>query len=880
MSIPRIPDIKDRNQIRIMLILSVIGVILFLFLAATFPFKDHLFQYLFPKPPSHAAITVPDIIDSNLWGTNGYVRAMVVSTDGMYVGGDFTYIGPNTGNGVPLDKTTGERIPNFTKVNRTVKAVISDGNGGWYIGGSFTKVGSLERDWVAHILADGSADANFNANIQGKFNPDIATSSANYGFIGYSDGISSLALSPDKSTLYIGGEWGLRNNFRVGGQTRYNLAAVDAVSGTLKPWAPQVTDGIDQSPYAIVVSPGGSTVYVGGVFSTSSGSTYRYLVAIDGTTGNLLPWNHPIIGTVVRSLTISSDGNYVYAGGSVCTSTACGGAAKIDTTTGTLAWADPLLKTLLNGNVAYALALSSDDSTLYIGGQYTGIIAVDTATGTAKSFNVSLDDPNQNGGDVRALALSPDNTTLYTGGYFTSVGGTTRYNVAAVEANSGTLLPWNPGASDYIYALAVNSTNTAVFTGGEAGSIGNNQVINRSSLAKFKRDGTPDLTFNPSADPNDVIRKLLLSKDKSTLYIGGEFSRMGIQVRNRLAAVEATSGALIAFNPNVTGANGNVPLKQSSVYDMALSPDGNTLYIGGNFTSVGGQARNNLAAIDLITATPTSFNPNPGPNPGGTNIINGHINNMQLTNDAQTLYVSGGFSHIGGRTQGKLAALYTASDSATLWNPVINNGSVDVIELSPDNSKLYITGSFQTINGQTRSSLASFDLTTDNLTDFNPGMWNAGSPCTGGDMAFSCDGKTLFISGEFVTVNTERRYHLAAIDASSSAVLSWDPDITVGTAVSPISIDCTSTCPSSTLDYAVYIGGCFNTVSDQPIQHLAGYTAAVCATPTPTPTPPPAQGGSQSGGSSSGGGSSSDQAPAQTFTPVVPKQGPKTGGDQ
>ncbi|GIW09481.1 MAG: hypothetical protein KatS3mg061_0538 [Dehalococcoidia bacterium] len=44
------------------------------------------------------------------------------------------------------------------------------------------------------------------------------------------------------------------------------------------------------------------------------------------------------------------------------------------------------------------------------------------------------------------------------------------------------------------------------------------------------------------------------------------------------------------------------------VYALAVS--GSTVYVGGGFTSVGGQTRNRLAALDAATGNVTSWNPN------------------------------------------------------------------------------------------------------------------------------------------------------------------------------------------------------------------------------------------------------------------------------
>ena len=96
------------------------------------------------------------------WVTNGAVEAIVRTTDTIYIGGNFTYVGPNTGSGVPLDNATGQPVATFPKVNGTVNASVSDGIGGWYIGGSFTPVGGEARNRIAPILARGTVDPAWN----------------------------------------------------------------------------------------------------------------------------------------------------------------------------------------------------------------------------------------------------------------------------------------------------------------------------------------------------------------------------------------------------------------------------------------------------------------------------------------------------------------------------------------------------------------------------------------------------------------------------------------------------------------------------------------------------------------------------------------------
>jgi len=56
----------------------------------------------------------------------------------LYIGGEFTYVGPRTGSGVPLNTSDGKPavdIKTMPKVNGTIRCAIPDGSGGWYIGG-------------------------------------------------------------------------------------------------------------------------------------------------------------------------------------------------------------------------------------------------------------------------------------------------------------------------------------------------------------------------------------------------------------------------------------------------------------------------------------------------------------------------------------------------------------------------------------------------------------------------------------------------------------------------------------------------------------------------------------------------------------------------
>jgi hypothetical protein len=78
------------------------------------------------------------------------------------------------------------------------------------------------------------------------------------------------------------------------------------------------------------------------------------------------------------------------------------------------------------------------------------------------------------------------------------------------------------------------------------------------------------------------------------LFIWGEFTQICGVARNRLAAVNVSTGQLTIWNLNA----------DNVVYALALS--GSDLYAGGDFTNIGGQNWNIIAAIHTTDGTATN----------------------------------------------------------------------------------------------------------------------------------------------------------------------------------------------------------------------------------------------------------------------------------
>ena len=124
---------------------------------------------------------------------------------------------------------------------------------------------------------------------------------------------------------------------------------------------------------------------------------------------------------------------------------------------------------------------------------------------------------------------------------------------------------------------------------------------------------------------------------------------------------------------------------------LAASPDGRTLYVGGDFTTVNGEPRSRVAALDVTTgAVLEGFAPT----------VNGPVKAVAAA--AGTLYVGGSFSSVNGTAQARLAAV-SALDGSLVpgFRPSITTGAVQALALAPAQYtlRLVVGGSFTTLNG-------------------------------------------------------------------------------------------------------------------------------------------------------------------------------------
>jgi hypothetical protein len=294
-------------------------------------------------------------------------------------------------------------------------------------------------------------------------------------------------------------------------------------------------------------------------------------------------------------------------------------------------------------------------------------------------------------GPVNAVATS--GSTIYLGGAFTQVGPATGSGVAIDASTGAALLPY-ASIAGVVRSVAPDGSG-GWYIGGTFTAV---QGQPRGGLARLDASGNL-ASWNPNASGGTPTSVSALVVSGSTVYVGGSFSSIGGQARNHIAALDATTGTATGWNPNASSFGPGVTV-------FALAVSGGTVYAGGVFTSIGGQSRNHIAALDAVTGAATGWDPNP----------NGFVVSALAASGA-TVYAAGQFSSMGGQARNFLAALDAATGTATNWNPGANS-IVNALALS--GGTVYVGGGFSNIGGQVRNRIAAIDAATGTATSWDP----------------------------------------------------------------------------------------------------------------------------------------------------------------
>lgn len=259
-------------------------------------------------------------------------------------------------------------------------------------------------------------------------------------------------------------------------------------------------------------------------------------------------------------------------------------------------------------------------------------------------------------------------------------------------------------------------------------------------------------------------------------YIGGQFASIDGTPRANVAAIRTDGTLDPTWNPSTDGI----------VYALAASSDGSKVFLGGTFTTVGGTSHPRIAAVTPDTGALV---------PGWKTTANTNAVRALAADSGDQLYVGGNFGRIGGLAIPRLAAVGQttgAVDTAFVPNP---NGTVRALALRDDGSRLYAGGGFSVIGGGARPGAAELFTASGSATSFAP---------TDGGVVISMD---VAPDGRLFFGTTSNRTW--AYDPADGGA----PEYRVRTGGDVQAILAT--------EGEVYIGGHFNTLPEAKVDRLA-----------------------------------------------------------
>jgi hypothetical protein len=233
------------------------------------------------------------------------------------------------------------------------------------------------------------------------------------------------------------------------------------------------------------------------------------------------------------------------------------------------------------------------------------------------------------------------------------------------------------------------------------------------------------------------------------VYVGGDFSAVGGAARSRVAALSPSSGAAFGWNPYVN----------DQVKTITTSNSGSTVYVGGDFDSAEGAGRRHLAAFNATSGNLSStFKPSVS---NGTGKF-ATVLSMDVSADGNTLYFCGDFALANGSSRRNAAAVSTGVATLRAWKPASTAGIAAELTVSASGNTVFVGG--RATGGYVQAYGPSAGGTP---------VWNVG---TNGDVeALAVSSSILYVGGHFTTVGGGARGHLAALRTSGGSVHPWNP---------------------------------------------------------------------------------------------------------
>jgi uncharacterized delta-60 repeat protein len=771
---------------------------------------------------SPAALALnPLSTDSFNPGADTSVRAFAVQADGkVLMGGNFTHLGAVARDYLGRFNADGTLDAFFDpSPNGAVYALAVQGDGKILAGGDFGWLGSQGHSHIGRLNADGTLDASFNPSASGPLYSSVV--------------VYSLVVQADDKIL-VGGSFTTFN-----GQPRSCLARLNPDGSLDSTFNPEAGIGSSRFIRSLALQPDGK-ILVGGEFGILSGQPRNNIgrLNVDGTLDASFS---PGADAGVECLAVQADGKILASGWFATLGGQARGRIGRLNADGTL---DMSFSADADGSVN-SMALEANGKVL-VGGQF-GSLRGQTRTRLGRlNSDGSLDrtfSPGVSGGVyavVYSLALQPDGKILV-GGDFTTLAGESRSRVGRLSntdapiqslAFDGSSITWRRGGGTpevWSSGLAASTDGNdwldlgagARITGGwglTGLSLPTNTTIRARGFVTGGREsswfvetliGQPAVTGEPVSKTNNAGTVATFSVlAGSTPPFAYQWLKGGLALPDG-GNISGVHTPMLTLS-NVLGGDAgkySVIISNSSgsvTSQAAILSVVEPVIVGQPLSQLGNAGDTVEFNVATVGTLPLSYQWRKD----GTNLPAATAAALTLTNVQWA--DRGGYdvmvaSKFGSATS-VVATFAVNLAIADAFDPGAN-GPVYAIAVQPD-GRILVGGAFTNLDGQTCSRIARLNADGTLEPSFNAGLntWPDA-------LAVQTDGKIL-VGGSFTTLAGEGRKCIGRLNVGGSLDTAFDPGAD-GTVYSLV----------VQLDGSILVGGSFTSLDGQTNRYMGRLNA-------------------------------------------------------
>jgi outer membrane protein assembly factor BamB len=654
--------------------------------------------------------TPPSAALKGTWTSEGILEEVARVGPTLFVGGLFKRMTRVSGHSVAYDRSTGATLAPWPAIENDVRAAVSDGRGGFFLGGN---VGSANVGFLVHVEPDGTVDPGFQPGYIDGWVDKLAFAGGRLyvggGFTVF-DGASCVHLAALNATTGARLHWGCHADADVAALVasgnRIVAALNDDGSGQVveygargeRRWAAPA--GLDpcqedadnarkqgENPNVGAVDSlalDGKTVYVGGYFTSLGGAPRKVAAALDLRTGAVRSWNQRVTGGPCGGV---GDVSAIAAGPTrvfFSVNAAHGTLVAADKRTGKasspriLSWSCPCV-------------LARAANRLYFDG-LSGVVALDARTGKRVQWPAAPP-----AGDIATIAVGGRKVVV--GGDFDGVGGAVGDGLVAIDASTGEPTAWDPPARwSEVDGLAAD--NGTLYVSG------------------LSEDGP-----HTAGGLNEATGKALpwtVPLDDDQGVCSAANGLVFLCSWTRLEALDEATGAR----------RWTAPISAGGIVHGA-SVAGGKVYVAGRFTSIEGTPRPGLAALDAATGTITPWQPT----------------GQQWSADQQWSDVAATSTRVYAvDDQSNLIAAFDPSTGARIWQVATGaDGGPTMIAVSP--GAVIVGGGFTAVAGKPHVGLVALDPQTGAPLPWKPAI--APGTQSGFVYAIAASGRAVDVVGSF-----------------------------------------------------------------------------------------------------------------------------------